>query len=233
MSDVTERLTATIVLVGKFNPAIFSPAWLCKVGIVAEADLEAATLGVIHPDVAVFDVGGYSFDIRKERFAIEVASEPLIRVLDATLIIFDETLPHTPITELGINYTEVIGLDSGARRVALGRALAPLEPWGAWGDEIGSLGGDLTSGMIGLTMIRSYDPKGSGERRVDVQPSNEVSDNRGVYITVNDHRVLQGEKDGNDAKAAMNLIRDSFDGSMASAKAIVDDLANFAMAEAK
>jgi hypothetical protein len=229
MSEATERLTASIVLVGKFNPAIFSPAWIANTGLTEQRSAETPNLGVIHPEVAVFEVGGYSFDVRTERFAVEVASEPLVRVLDATLALFDELLPHTPITELGINYSEHINLSSAVRRVRLGRALAPLEPWGAWGEEIGSLTDKLTSGMLDLTMIRAYDPPGSGERRVDVQPSAVITENRGVFVSVNDHRRLENQKKSLGAKPAMEIIRDGFDDSLNAARNIISDLTKFAM----
>jgi hypothetical protein len=228
MSEATERLTASIVLVGKFNPAIFSPAWIARTELVDDRALEAAKVSVIHPEIAVFEIGGYSFDIRTERFSVEVASEPLVRALDATLVIFDKLLPHTPITAYGINYVEHFRLDSADRRVAFGRALAPLEPWGAWGAEIGELKGDLTSGVVDLTMVQTYDPAGTGERRVDVQPSamTELA-NAGVFVSVNDHRSLRG-KESAGAKPVMEKLQSGFDDSIDIARSIVDGLHTFA-----
>ena len=70
MSDDTERLSASVVLVGKFNPAIFSPAWIAEIGLVDPKAAESAKLQVIHPDIAIFEVGGFSFDVRQNRFSV-------------------------------------------------------------------------------------------------------------------------------------------------------------------
>lgn len=229
VSNATEKFSASIILIGQFNPAIFSPAWIAKIGLVTDEDAAAATIAVIHPEVAQFSVGPYSFDVRLGRFAVEVASEPLVQVVDAVQVIFDEHLSHSPVRELGINYSEHYRLDSPERRIALGRQLAPLAPWGQWGEEIGQLDGALTSGVIDLAMIRSYDPPGSGERRVQVQPSNEIQPKEvGVFMLVNDHRVLMDQPDAAGAALAIDIIGDVFDESMVQAREIVDGMFHYA-----
>lgn len=230
MSDTTERLTANIVLVGKFNPAIFSPAWVASTGLVNSEALNSAQVSLIHAEVAIFQIGGFSFDVRTERFSVEVASEPLVRALDAALLIFAEMLPHTPLSEMGINYAEHYSLESAERRLKFGRALAPLEPWGSWGQEINGLAGKLISGVIDISLVRTYDPPGSGERRVHVQPSRLIQPATfGVFTMVNDHRILVASKDGDGARPMMQLLQDSFDGSINVARSIIADLRSYAM----
>ena len=43
-----------VVLVGHFNPLIFSPSWFAKNGIVGEEEASAADVSVIHPEIAAF-----------------------------------------------------------------------------------------------------------------------------------------------------------------------------------
>ena len=77
-------------------------------------------------------------------------------------------------------------------------------------------------------MVRAYDPAGSGERRVDVQPSamTELA-NAGVFVSVNDHRPVRG-KESAGAKPVMEKLQSGFDDSIDIARSIVEDLHAFA-----
>lgn len=230
MSDATERLSASIVLVGKFNPAIFHPAWIARTGLVSDAELEEAQLSVSHSEISIFKVGGYAFDVRQDRFAVQVESEPLIRALDATMLIFEEALPHTPVTQIGINYVEHFRLSSADKRVRFGRALAPLAPWGRWGEKIAALSGEEASGVAELTMQETYQD-GSGHMRVEVQPSAIIEPKAvGVFVYVNDHRNVSASDNEEGASAAMAMLRDCFDHSLNQARSIVAELTEFAQA---
>lgn len=228
MSITTEKSGVSIVLIGQFNPTIFSPAWIEKIGLVDADDVESASVKVIHPDIASFTVGPYGFDIRQGRFAVETRREPLVQAVDAALVIFGDHLPHTPVSGLGINYFEHFRLDDPKRRVALGRRLAPIAPWGDWGVEIDGLQRELTSGVVDLTMVQTYDPPGSGELRVQVQPSVEIEPNDvGVFMLVNDHRVLDGVESQDGAGPAIDRLAASFDGSMNKARQIIGGMKAF------
>lgn len=230
MSITIERAGATIVLIGQFNPAIFSPAWIEKADLVTAEDVESATLNVVHPDITSFTVGPYAFDVRQNRCAIEIRREPFVQALDAVKVIFGDLLPHTPINEYGINYFEHFRLDDPKRRLALGRQLAPLGPWGEWGAEIDGLQRELTSGVVDLAMVQSYDPLGSGELRVQIQPSNEIEPKDvGVFMLVNDHRVLTDVKTIDGAGPAVDKLDASFDSAIEKARAIVGSMKRFAV----
>src|SRR5262249_22058712 len=92
------------VLLGKFNPAIFSPSWFAKANIITDAEAEAATVNVIHPELAQFSVERFRFEVQKERFQITTAVEPFVQLSDAVLNPFDHKLPHPPADKMGINY---------------------------------------------------------------------------------------------------------------------------------
>ena len=227
VSDVTERLSASIVAVGKFNPAIFSPSWLEKFDIISASDAASAEMGVVHPEITVFRAGGFAFDIRTDRFSCEVESEPLVRVLDATATIFGDLLPHMPIEQIGINYIEHFRLKSAGQRIALGRALAPAAIWGEWGKRLDQLPNSNPGGLIVLAMQEPYDPPGSGQRRVEVQPSAVVEPRDvGVFIAVNDHNNLVGDGTGT---AAAEFLRGRFDRAVSEAREIVSSFTEVAL----
>ena len=110
-----EIQTLSIVLLGKFNPAIFSPSWLAKAKIITEAEAEAATVNLIHPEIAQFTVEKFRFEVQKERFQVTTTVEPFVQLLDAVVNLFKEQLPHTPTDKMGINYRGPLPLgDRGA-----------------------------------------------------------------------------------------------------------------------
>src|SRR5215207_2918217 len=54
------------------------------------------------------------------------------QILDDVLAIFSE-LPHSPIKLFGVNLEVHFKLQAPAQRLALGRTLAPVAPWGEFG----------------------------------------------------------------------------------------------------
>jgi len=229
VSESTRHFTASVVLIGQFNPPIFSPAWMNRVGLVPDEALDDAQVAIIHRDIAQFAVGGFSFDIRRGRFSIEVDSEPLVQALDASLAIFGEHVPHIPVSEFGINYTEHFELDEPARRVALGRRLAPIEPWGEYGAELDALVDDRTSGVVDLVMRLTYDPPESGGLRVEIEPSELIEPlDVGVVMLVNDHRRITDTKEADGARPALTLLSEIFDESLSRSRKIVSDMHDFA-----
>lgn len=57
---------SSIVLLGDFNPAIFSPSWFAKYGIVSQSAADEAETTVIHPELAVMQIGSKSIKVEKK-----------------------------------------------------------------------------------------------------------------------------------------------------------------------
>lgn len=229
MSGTSDETSVSIVLLGQFNPAIFSPAWIEKIGLVSADEAAAADVKLIHRDIAAFSLGAYEFDVRRRRFSIDVTTEPFVAALDAVLVIFGEQLRHTSITEFGINYLAHFSVGDATARLQLGRTLAPLVPWGDFGRDIEALEGTLTSGLMELVMIQNYDPKDSGQRRVSIEPSGKVeTEDGGVFMNVNDHRKILDHAPEEGSEKALHLLGDIFDSSLEKARNIVTEMQQFA-----
>jgi len=227
VAEDTDIVQASIVLVGKFNPAIFSPAWFAKNGIITEGELKVADTQVVHKQVTRFTADHLTISAQPERFTLETTSEPIIRVADMVLQTFRDLLSHTPINAVGINYTEHWRTDTAERRTALARELAPIAPWGAWGASFRAHDVDHVDGMNELVMIQFDAENLKWQRRVEVGPSNEMGDHaRGVYVTVNSHREMEIE-DGVGAEPIMALLEKEFDPSVLAARKIIADLKSF------
>jgi hypothetical protein len=227
MAEETDIVEAAIVLIGKFNPAIFSPAWFAKNGVISDGELEAAETVAVHPQISRFVVEHLTVNVEPEKMSVSVTTEPTIRILDMILQLFRDLLPHTPVTAFGINYAEHWRLDDWRRRVALGRALAPPEPWGAWGERLESDDPETVAGLIQLVLLEPY-KDAPGARRVDVGPSTEIADkHRGVYVKVNHHRDVD-LKEADGAIPAVRLIEEEFDSAIKASKGIINDLRAYA-----
>jgi hypothetical protein len=226
-----ENPSCSLVLIGKFNPAIFSPAWLTKVGIITDEDFEHSKVQVIHPEIAQFDARRFRVDAQPSRFQITSTLAPFVTLADDLRRFFGEKLPHTPISAIGINFHTHFRLESAEKRMALGRALAPITPWGAFGQRLASSGSspEFASGMVSLVLQETRpDGRPNGSRRVEVQPSKKFDALRGVFIAVNDHFEVADPRDEDGGQAVMEILAREFDTSEAEYRRIVSELMDFA-----
>ncbi len=186
-----EISAVSVVLLGSFNPAIFTPAWFGLQGLLPRAAVESAELGVAHASVTEFAAEWLKLGVRPDRFAAETSQAPLIRVSDLVVRTFRELLPHTPIEALGINREVHFRVLSVAERDRIGRKLAPTEPWGDWGRLIEPDGAH--GGMTSLTMrqqrVEGRPPEDT--INVTVEPSVRLG-STGVFVRVNDHYTAHG-----------------------------------------
>ena len=220
---VTQReiSSCSIVLLGQFNPAIFHPAWLESKGIEQEAPASDGDL-LTHRDVANFSVDTRSYLVRSDRFQIETRSAPWVTILDITTKIFGENLIHTPIAGFGVNRTVHFRLPSIASRIRFGRMLAPIEPWGQYGQEMDTEDIDLTGGLQRLVMRRKSLLNGNSlETNVTIEPSVQITDNTGVYMHVNGHHMLADLPEGHGSEEAMTLLAERFDLATEEAETII------------
>src|ERR1700730_1165580 len=91
--------------------------------------------------------------VQRQRFQILVRTAPFVRILDVVSKAFRELLPHTPIRQFGINRSIHFSVGTEGVRNAIGRKLAPLEPWGDWGEQISKGSGKLRGGMLNVSML--------------------------------------------------------------------------------
>ncbi|MCY3930504.1 MAG: hypothetical protein OXH70_02180 [Acidobacteria bacterium] len=164
--------TVSVVLLGSFNPAIFTPAWFGLEGLLPRTTVESAELGVAHPNVTQFDAEWLKLRVRPDKFVVETSQAPTIRVSDLVVRTFREKLPHTPIKALGMNREVHFRVQSLAERDRIGRKLAPTAPWGEWGSSLepdgDHWGNDLShheAAPTGRSSFRRSDQRDSGAFR--------------------------------------------------------------------
>ena len=215
-----------IVLVGKFNPAIFTPAWFVLHELLPTD--EGVQLQVAHPQLTVFSVDWLRLEVTPDRFRVETSQAPHIRLLDFVVRLFKETLPNTPLMAFGINRDVHFQLQNVAARDRIGRTLAPVEPWGAWKDALGLDG--TKGGMTSLTMSQ-IDPEGrprGGNINVNVEPSNRIGQGgTGVYVGVNDHYVGD-QANAESSSRLIGMLEQNFDASLRRSDGLIDHIMSLA-----
>jgi hypothetical protein len=144
-----------IVLVGNLNPAIFTPAWFARQGILSAEQADAAEVNIVHPQIAHFKMDWLVVRVEPERFAADTAEAPYTRLLDLVVRTFKEFLPHTPLGKLGINRTVHFSVGSQDNRDRIARMLAPRDPWGEWRPLIDQGEGEKHGGLLSLTTERA------------------------------------------------------------------------------
>lgn len=224
-----EFSSASVVMLGSFNPAIFTPAWFVLHNLLPEGVEARADLQVAHVQVTRFTADWLRLDVVNDRFAVATREAPYVRLRDLAVRTFKEFLPHNPLRAFGINREVHFPARGAAERDRLGRALAPVEPWGAVGRDLGLDGKD--GGMASLTMSQPR-PQGrpvGGRISVKVEPSIRVTDRRGVYVSINDHYTLGKDESAAEADEAntarlIKMLERNFDDSLTRADGIIDHL---------
>lgn len=103
-----ELINYSIVIVGSMNPAIHNPSWYRRTELI-DADAETVALSdlsfVTSSQISQFQTSTFSVQCVQERWRISSDEESSFeKINDVTLKAFDERLPHTPISAVGLNF---------------------------------------------------------------------------------------------------------------------------------
>ena len=218
-----EIADVSLIFLGKFNPAIFTPAWFGWREFLSERTVRVAELRVAQPQATSFQADWLNLEVIPQRFSVSTTQPPYIRLADLACRIYREELFHTPLQAVGINRQVHFLVNSYRERDRIGRQLAPIKPWGEWGVKLGTDGrhGGMTS--ITMTQVNLPDRPDGGQVGVTVQPSNRVGDGeRGVYVQVNDHFVADDPDGPTATRDIVNMLEKNFDTSIYRAEQIID-----------
>lgn len=224
MRTEPENDSVAIVLVGHFNPAIFQPQWFGHHGLVSPEEADDAHIEIIHPEVSKFQVALFEFSVEKNRLVAGLSSPPFVTVADLIERAFGEFLPHTPIALMGINRHVHIDVESEYARNEIGKRLAPHESWGDWRHAL-ERPIPNRGGLRSLTMEeRGLDDRPDGHFQVKVEPSLKIKDNRGIYVSTNDHFQIGEPENVEGCGEILDLLHNRFEASMDRAERMVDQI---------
>jgi hypothetical protein len=170
----------TIVVLGNFNPSIFSPAWFRLHNLIGAVEADEAKVQMIVPPAAVFATEWLSVQVLQDRMALATAMPQEFQRLRDTAVGILQILAQTPVNALGINWEHHWRAPDFDSYMEFGDVLAPKDVWS-----------DLNiPGTQDLTVRSIRNDHWSGWIDVTVQPSVRVAP-FGVYARVNDHTWLQ------------------------------------------
>ena len=212
----------SVVLLGSFNPAIFTPAWFALHELLPKSAAENAELQVAHPGLTVFSTEWLQLQITTDRFQAATRSAPNIRVHDFVARVFGEHLFHTPVSALGINRYVHFRAQSQNARDRVGRMLAPVEPWRPCFENV-KLDSEhirMRSLTIGVAQPEGRPPGRSVN--VTVEPSARIDDDQsGIFVGVNDHYVV-GVDGIEGRRQLLTFLTDDFESSIKRSDVIID-----------
>src|SRR6266540_2804734 len=192
-TPIPEIRGISIVITGQFNPTIFQPQWFSTEGLLTGAEADSATIQIIHPDVAAFELPWLSIQVQRERFQATCISQPHFERVAALVCDAFELLRHTPLRMLGINHEAHYRASTLEKWHELGHMMAPKEFWRQFFASPGLQN-------LSIRQIPREDEE-TGYKQVTIEPSVKVRP--GVYIAFNDH--FQGE-DENAVLGAPKII---------------------------
>jgi len=154
MSDLLNpspvKQSLSIVFLGSFNPRIFHPIWFMREGLALQEEVEASLAEtklespIITPDLSRCDIGPeISVECQTGRLSLSAATmlgEERLRSIAAAIL---QKLPHTPVTAVGINHTQIFDCRDENEWHHVGDLLAPK-------GEIWSKVMEGRPGMVGL-----------------------------------------------------------------------------------
>jgi hypothetical protein len=213
-----ERQITSIVLLGSFNPAIFSPLWFGHFGLLPLSEAESARVDVISPAIAQFSVDWLTAVVLTDRCTFSAVGPERRELLrDLTVGVF-RLLPHTPVVAVGFNHDAHFSLRSEERWHQVGHALVPK----------GFLEGRMRSPGTRSVVVEGQRPDGrEGRVYLQIEPSLVVKN--GLFVRVNDHFQLEKSPSGtapsgtapSGTEALLELLNDAWEPSLERAEELM------------
>jgi hypothetical protein len=206
------------VLLGRFNPLIFSPDWLVRHNIIGPAEgAEAQDHGieVMAPNISSINLGSMKLIVEETRFMLSVAEEPLVRSKDFAASCF-RLLSHTPVFAIGLNFSGTLYETDPEKWHRFGDTLAPK---GVWGEFLTGLDGKRLGGLRALVMDRASVLGGrDGYNRCTIQVAE-----RGLeaLVQINMHFNIGTPDRPSDGATAYKLIEELWDDGLKEATATI------------
>ena len=200
---------STAVLLGNFNPAIFSPAWLSENELVSPEDAQRSTIQIIHPEICQFEVGQFNIMCDTQRFVVSCVTSQSEMIRDLITMLFGNMLKYTPMTALGMNRDVHFDVGDYWVRNMVGDELAPKSAWGEWSQFLTNEKKEPPqfSGLASISIREVHVEPLRGLVQATVQPSNLPNlVQTGIYLGINNHMELANQYGTSASYKLMSLI---------------------------
>lgn len=141
----------SIVLLGSFNPDVFTVGWLLHHELIGQESVDSANPGLNIPfEVAKINLKDCWIVVEKNKLIISTTSSPYTFISDLAVNILILLKSSCVVDKIGFNYEEHY-VFSPKEREDLGLALAPRAVWGDWGRSLHN--SDLSNPLNGLRTV--------------------------------------------------------------------------------
>ena len=127
----------TIVVLGKFNPAIFHPAWFARYKLARDNEMLEAKVRYVDNNLMQFSVDWFQLRVTGNQFFISSTDPSNFLALRDLVRGTFELLLHTPMHELGFNRVHKYRFESEDEWHSLGHTLAPKDRWNLFMQDTG------------------------------------------------------------------------------------------------
>lgn len=207
------KILKSVVLVGKFNPPIFQPAWFSCHKLVSDQEGENAVVNIIHPDVVNFKLSWCNVEVTRERVVLNTNQEHAFELIRDLAIGTFRLLSHTPITMLGINFELHMQMRDEDEWHRFGHQLAPKKQF--WNDTL------INPGTICVTVQGQRPDDYLGRIQVDVRPSEKIKN--GVIFRINDHFENESKEGVIGCDYIINILESQWEISHERANSIINN----------
>jgi hypothetical protein len=232
MAAAPEIFGSSIVALGSFNAAIFTPDWLERNNLIGSEDAEGAQSSdslVVSKGLAQVETNWFQLQVLENRLAVTSKDVLSPQLKDLAVGMFSLLL-QTPVTAVGLNFTAHYRLDRVQDYHKIGDVLAPKDIW----TELYP-GPDVNTGLGNLTIVvepfkRDAAPTTRDRKQIAVQPSPQIKN--GVLFSLNDHHeiVVSEQEKSTSAEIALRIVEQNWQTGWDEAKRVFDGTLERALA---
>jgi hypothetical protein len=231
VAHTAEIFTSSIVAVGDFNPAIFSPDWLERNKLIGEGDAAFARdrstgrpLIVTH-QVSNFETEWFSLQVLENQFTLTSKGvlSPAFKDLAAGVF---QLVSHTPVVAVGLNFVGHFKLASADEYHRIGDVLAPKGIWDTlYPGEVAGLEQLTVRFQRGTrdNLVQTKD-----EKRITLQSVRNIK--YGASLSINNHHnVTDSAENLSPAERVSNIIDSQWEAAWRDAVRVFDQLISMAV----
>jgi hypothetical protein len=203
MNEEPDIAAVDAVLIGKFNPGLFSASWFARHHQIREEEAQSAEARTEKVRNEVFHMRAAAFEllVLPERFSINAAWADAALIRDLVVGTF-RILEHTPVTAFGINANAHYRAASLEEWHKVGDCLAPKQLWN-------QVFPDQQVGMSRVQMKIERGDTPNRHRNITVQPSAQI--NPGIFLAWNDHHEKSADLKDETCRWAVEALTEAWD----------------------
>jgi len=233
MTRIPESFSSTIVAVGQFNPAIFSPNWLKQNELIGADDAEDAVQSpslIVSHQITVIDSTWFTLQVLSNQLTLASKGVLSPTLMDLAAGIF-ELASHTPVSAVGLNFVGEYKLASVDEYHKIGDVFAPKDIWKQMFPADAHSVGMATMMIRVQPGSRDNGPTSNDQKNITIQPSNKFRN--GIYLQMNDHHDVSEPTDDKDemtqAERAAKIVSDCWEPSWKESSTLFDNLLTLAL----